>query len=245
MITPKLEKCVCRLRAAWWCVTSWNSDPGRSRFQISFSQNGEDLILWKLFNRLKIPRPFYVDIGAHHPSHLNNTRLFYFMGSHGINVEPNPECFRLFPDHRKRDLNLNVGIGPQAGTLTFYIMTDPLLSTFNEAEANRIIQEKSAELHSTRQLPVRTLSWVLAQATSAVDLLSLDTEGMDLAILQSLKPGPDCPKVICVESLNFSTTGTQTKLRDIETLMAAKGYTLYADTWINSIFLRNDLSAQC
>ncbi len=244
MRRPNLKKLECRLRAAWSCLSDWESDPGRAQFQLSFSQNGEDVILWRLFNRLKILNPYYVDIGAHHPTRMSNTRLFYFMGSHGINVEPNPECFRLFPGHRKRDLNLNVGIAPQDGTLTFYIMTDPLLSTFNEEEANRLIHENSAELRSTLQLPVHPLGWLLAQTTSSVDLLSLDTEGMDLAILQSLEPGQESPKVICVESLNFSTTGTNAKLKEIEPLMATKGYTLYADTWINSIYLRSDLSSK-
>jgi len=242
---PKLNfhKLRCRLEAAWWCLSAWQSTPGRARFQLSFSQSGEDLILWRLFHRLKIPNPYYVDIGAHHPTRWNNTRLFCFTGSRGINVEPNPDCFRLFQSQRRRDLNLNVGVALEEGKLPFFKMTDPLLSTFNPAEAERMIEEGSAHLESTLTLPVYPLGWVLEHAQAPVDLLSLDTEGMDLPILRSLETGPDRPKIICVESIPFSSKGPQEKVREIESVMTDKGYRLVADTRINSIYLRDDLAA--
>jgi|GEM_PF-6495962 len=45
---------------------------------LSFSQEGEDAILWRIFERQTIG--FYVDIGAHHPQRFSNTYRFYLRG---------------------------------------------------------------------------------------------------------------------------------------------------------------------
>ena len=58
--------------------------------KISYSQCGEDLILKQLFTALGIGKVNYLDIGAHHPTCLNNTYLFYGYGGHGVCVEPDP-----------------------------------------------------------------------------------------------------------------------------------------------------------
>lgn len=53
---------------------------------ISYAQNGEDVIL----NRLFPPeyKGFYVDAGAAHPDVHSVTRHFYERGWRGINIEP-------------------------------------------------------------------------------------------------------------------------------------------------------------
>ena len=43
--------------------------------QRSWSQEGEDQILRRIFERQKLG--FYVDVGAHHPVRFSNTYLFY------------------------------------------------------------------------------------------------------------------------------------------------------------------------
>ena len=76
----------------------------------SYSQCGEDLIIAFLFRSLGIERPGYIDIGAHHPTYLSNTRLLYARGSRGINIEANPALIRRFRTQRPGDVNLNIGI---------------------------------------------------------------------------------------------------------------------------------------
>ena len=41
----------------------------------SYSQEGEDMILRRIFERKKTG--FYIDIGAHHPKRFSNTYYFY------------------------------------------------------------------------------------------------------------------------------------------------------------------------
>jgi hypothetical protein len=95
----------------------------------SYSQSGEDMIVRFFLNQIKKPsKLLWLDIGAHHPTHLSNTAIFYNEGKRGINIEPNPFLIRAFIKHRVRDINLNVAIADKSGTMDFYIMDDISLS---------------------------------------------------------------------------------------------------------------------
>jgi len=87
----------------WVPDEMWNS-------RFSFSQFGEDLVLASLFHRNNISQGSFVDVGAFHPIKLSNTYFFYRQGWRGVNVEPNPEGFRLFLDMRPADINLNCAV---------------------------------------------------------------------------------------------------------------------------------------
>ena len=55
----------------------------KSRFfngygKLSYSQEGEDVVLRRIFGENK--NGFYVDVGAHHPIRFSNTYLFYRLG---------------------------------------------------------------------------------------------------------------------------------------------------------------------
>ena len=61
-------------------------DPwGRLR-RASYAEQGEDLILAKMVERLRIERPTFIDIGAYHPVDANNTYLLYERGIRGANA---------------------------------------------------------------------------------------------------------------------------------------------------------------
>ena len=76
---------------------------------LSYSQNGEDRILHRIFENQK--SGFYVDIGAHHPFRFSNTFLFYKMGWKGINVDAMPKSMEIFKRFRPRDINLELAVG--------------------------------------------------------------------------------------------------------------------------------------
>lgn len=87
------------------------------KYQISYAQNREDIILSGFFDINK--KGFYVDIGAFHPEEDSVTKIFYDKGWQGINIEPNPRLYRLFEKSRKEDINLNIGISDKEGELLF------------------------------------------------------------------------------------------------------------------------------
>ena len=73
------------------------------------------------------------------------------------------------------------------------------------------------------------------------DLLSIDVEGMDEQILKSIDYNSTVPKVMCVETLKFSAEGKGEKKTDLIEFVKSKGYMVYADTYINTIFVREDI----
>lgn len=87
--------------------------------KVFYSQDGEDALLSSFYERKKGYKGFFVDVGAHHPYRFSNTAYYYKKGWRGINIEPTPNLFNVFLKHRKRDINLNLGIG-SGETLTFY-----------------------------------------------------------------------------------------------------------------------------
>lgn len=206
-------------------------------FRKSYSQCGEDLIVSYIFNTLKVARPSYLDIGAHHPYYLSNTYLFYRLGGRGVCIEPDPFLFRRFLRGRKRDTNLNVGMAGERGSLNLHVFTSRTLNTFSEEEAARFVAAGHQQV-STHTIDVMTFAEIVRRCfDKAPDFVSLDTEGMDLQILRSIDFAEIHPTVFCIETITYSRTGEGKKLTDIDDIMIENGYMKYADTHINSIYV--------
>ena len=103
--------------------------------QLSFAQESEDLVLNKIFGNQS--NGFFIDIGANHPIRFSNTWFFYKKGWRGINIEPNPDMFKLLEEYRPHDLNLNIGISDVNDTLDYYMFNEPALNTFSENERDQ------------------------------------------------------------------------------------------------------------
>lgn len=203
----------------------------------SFSQAGEDIIIEFLLEMLVGKRPIkYLDIGANHPFHLSNTALLYKHGGSGFLIEPDPYFARLLRKERPRDEVVQSGVHFSGeDTADFYIMDSPTLNTFSEHEMMRY-------LHMGHQL-VKTIKVNLIEINSilelvgSLDFLNLDIEGLDLAILEMIDWKKYRPVCICVESIAYEKNKEPEKLETIINLMHSKDYILYADTFINSIFV--------
>lgn len=221
-----------RARERWWPV---GEDPHKT----SYSQSGEDLILTHLLHHLGLPRPSYVDLGAHHPLYLNNTALFYQDGGRGVNVEPDPALITTFSEMRPEDVNLNVAVGTEKGELDFYVMSTPTLNTLSRADAlnSESLGHRIEKVISVEVLPIAEIFARLPQA-SCPDVLSVDVEGLDLEILTSIDFDAFPVPVVCVETLSFAHFGYGEKNSAIFDLMRSRGYAVYADTYLNTIFVR-------
>lgn len=210
----------------------------------SYSQSGEDLIMDHILTDLQIVQPSYIDIGAHHPRYINNTFLMYTKGSKGINIEPDPTLFADFQQMRGRDTNLNIGVGEKSGQADFYIMNEPALNTFMKDEADRVSAENPAYfINKVSKIELRTVAEIVNEYSNGVfpDVLSIDVEGLDEIILRSMNYESSLPGIMCVETVSFSTKGRGVKKTDLIEFIASKGYIAYADTFINTIFVRKDL----
>lgn len=231
-----------RRRLEQWLVTK--GVRGRS----SYSQCGEDLLIRFVFDILRVPRPSYLDLGAHHPAYLSNTKRLYQEGCRGINVEANPVLLASFRRHRSEDLNLNVGIVPEerdGEEVEFYVMNDPAMSTFSADEARRLEAETAMRVVARQRVPVRGLQSLVAEHCGGVfpDLLTVDIEGTDELVVPALAGTlvNRRPKVVCIETLTYSESGTARKKTELIDALTATGYDVYADTYINTLFKRSDL----
>ena len=206
----------------------------------SYSQSGEDLIISFIFNNfLGIPKPTYLDIGAHHPSYLSNTYLFYQRGCSGVCVEPDPTLFSKIQKKRKRDICLNVGVGLENKSEDdFYIMTTKTLNTFSKEEAIRYQSYGRQKIEKVIKIPMVPVNDIIGQYFSKTpNLISLDVEGLDYQILNTFDFSRYRPEVMCIETLTYTEDQTERKIRNIIDLMLLNDYFVYADTYINTIFI--------
>jgi FkbM family methyltransferase len=208
----------------------------------SYSQCGEDLIIKFIFDSMKISKPTYIDIGAHNPYLINNTALFYEIGSRGINIDPDEILLNKFKVHRADDVNLNIGVGPTKSSLDLYIMSDKALNTFSKEEAENCVSE-GFEVIKTKRVDILPIDEILKKHFGAKfpDFLSLDAEGFDFEIIKSIDFEYQYPKVICVETISFSNSRKGVKNKELIDFIIAKGYLLYADTYINTIFVKQNI----
>jgi FkbM family methyltransferase len=232
-----------KLRARQWLIAKGFA-PNKS-----YSQCGEDLLIRFLFNLLGVARPSYIDLGAHHPSYLSNTKKLYSEGCRGINIEANPDLIASFRRYRSKDVNLNIGIvadDRDGEAVEFYVMNVPALSTFSAEEARRLETETSIRIVEKVSVPVRGLSSVIDEYRAGVfpDLLTVDIEGTDALVVPALSRTPveRRPKVVCIETLTYSESGTASKRVDLIDAIVSTGYDVYADTYINTVFKRSDLA---
>ena len=205
----------------------------------SYAQCGEDLIVAYVFNALGRKKLTYLDIGAHHPSYLSNTYYFYLRGHRGVCVEPDATLLKAFRRKRGGDTLLNIGIAPEDGEADFYVLTTPTLNTFSRTEAERFASYGAQRIERVEKLAIRNVNAVIREHFPArPDFLSLDVEGLDLSILRSLDFDNCAPDVCCVETLSYTEDRSERKLDDIIDFMLSKDYFVYADTFVNSIFVR-------
>ncbi len=214
--------------------------PKRKSFpQLSYSQSGEDLIIKYIFDCRGVKQPSYIDIGAHHPFKFSNTAIFYKAGCRGINIEPDPVLFKAFEKKRRKDINLNLGIGEKIEVLDFYIFHPPTINTFSKEEAENFKSEFGFKLKEVKKVEVESISNILEKFNHKIfpDFLSLDVEGLEIKILRSIDYSFSKPKVICVETISYSEIGAGKKNIEIIDYLKTKNYMVYADTNINTILV--------
>jgi len=210
--------------------------------KVSYAQSGEDLLVKFIFDTIGIKNPSYLDIGAHHPYYLSNTALFYELGSRGVNIEPDISLFANFTKHRPSDINLNIGISNRSGYQEFYIMNVPTLNTFSKEEAERYSQEGNYLISKTQKVKIDTVQNIIKFYTDNKfpDFLNIDAEGIDELIVDSIDFINNFPIIICIETISFSEKRNGIKNTTLINKIINAGYVNYADTYINSIFVRKE-----
>lgn len=206
-----------------------------SYYSKSYAQEGEDMILKRLFERQK--KGFFIDVGSHHPKRFSNTYFFYKRGWRGINIDAMPKSMELFKKHRKRDINLEVAVSDKPAKLTYYEFNEPALNGFSESlslqrdglENYKIINQYTIET----QTLTKVLDSVKERMPPEIDFISIDVEGLDFQVIKSLDFVKYQPKVILVEILSKSLD--EINNHEIALYLRQLDYLVYAKS-INTVF---------
>jgi hypothetical protein len=207
-------------------------DTGQAR--VSFSQLGEDAVLWWMFHDRF--NGFYVDVGCHHPYRFSNTAaLHIFNGWRGINVDVDERAIAAFNKVRPNDVNLSMAVGPKAERREVTLFEDGAVNSLDAAAAAN--PAWAYMKHEKRLVDVHPLSAILDQyvpAGQSIDLLNVDAEGLDFSILSSNDWSKYLPEVIAVEVHGFNPGAPQQS--QIFTFLSEKGYALISHLVVTSIY---------
>ncbi len=235
MLAQRTTKLFHRIRRELW-PTAYESTARRGKIRAYpeqqlraegyRSQYGQD----KLVHETLLPdvdKGVFVDIGAHDGVSLSNTCYFERnLGWQGLCIEPIPEVFAEL-DRNRRCHKVQGAVGARRGQAQFQVLTGAaemlsgLQETYDPRHLQRIEREQSARGGQRRVIPVEvyTLAELLARHNFVhVDYMSIDTEGAELAILQSFD----------FSRFHVRVIGLENNYRDGRPfdLLIAHGYTL-------------------
>jgi FkbM family methyltransferase len=167
---------------------------------ISYAQNLEDVMLQRAFGGLR--DGFYIDAGAGSPLEDSVTKHFYDLGWRGINIEPSETYFQELQRDRPRDTNLNVALGDEQETRTFFEATGSGLSTL-DPELVENIGRLGFEITTRREIPVTTLRAVCEKHVDGpIDFLKVDVEGWESRVLAGGDWSRYRPRIVLVEAIS-------------------------------------------
>ena len=213
----------------------------------TYSQEGEDQILRRIFHGR--PIGFYVDVGAYHPQELSNTFTFYLKGWRGINMDPVPGGMREFNKVRPRDINLEVAVSEVAGSLTYHQFDPATVNTFSEEVARQRVEYGDGPNSDFKYrligqikveaLPLATILGRHLPPGQRIDLLNIDVEGHEMAVLASNDWTKYRPLVVAIE--DSSLLGLD-ELPDsaVAKFLTERGYAPFCRTPLTLIFVLRD-----
>ncbi len=211
-----------------------------------YSQFGQDKYLHeKVFKGFRDGT--FVDVGAHDGRSLNNTLFFEEnLGWRGVNIEPLRYVYEQLINNRPRCINVNVAIDTEDGVQNFHEnqgghieMLSGLVKHYHPKHTERLKNDWEAHGGTSDIIKVRTrpLRSVLEEhKLTRVHYLSIDVEGAELAVLQSI----DFSKVFidCIEfECNYEDC-----LQPILTFLTSKGYRRLPETRNIDIFMIHEKS---
>jgi len=191
---------------------------------LTYSQYGQDLFLRKLLFFLPEKIEYtYIDIGAHDGISFSNSYfLENFDNWNGICVEANSHVFPKLVENRRRSECINFAISDSSGIEVFFKidgyseMLSGLANRMPKRHQKRILKEQERYSGKTERVFVNKLTLndvCSSRNVTEIDLLLIDVEGAEKAIISSIDFKKLHINIICVER-NFSSNGVLQVLKD-------------------------------
>ena len=162
----------------------------------SYSGSAQDLIINHFFKNKK--KGIYIDVGCYHPYNGNNTKLLYDKGWSGINIDLDFHTIDFFNFVRKRDENINIAISDNEGEKDLFFF-------HNRSAINSLSENRKKEAKEIRKIKTKTLNSILENSkfkNEKINLLSIDVEGHEMEVLNSLNLEKYIPEMVAIEFLD-------------------------------------------
>lgn len=201
---------------------------------ISYAQNGEDIILWRVLRHVE--RGYYVDVGAADPVGYSATYAFYQRGWYGLNLEPVLEFAAALRSVRPRDTTLQIAAGDRDGEFTAYVVEGTGLSTMDPDRAEEL-RTSGFDVRADT-VPVRTLTSILdnhVESSQPIHVLKVDVEGFERQVLLGLDLERWRPWVLVIESTR--PMSTEQSHHEWESLVTDRGYVYCMFDGLNRYYL--------
>ena len=204
--------------------------------QIVFGQEGEDIILTRFFGNKA--NGFFIDVGAHHPTRFSNTYMLSLNGWSGINIDANQHAINLFKLARTRDINICSSVGENNELRKYFCFAESALNTFDEEVAQMYLSsghniDRIESLYSTK---LKDLLEANVKPGTAIDLLNIDVEGLELEVIKSNDWSKYAPTVVVVEILDV--TVEQAIEHEVTKTIESYGYVLFSKLFNSCIYLK-------
>jgi FkbM family methyltransferase len=162
-----------------------------------YEKNENKLILFLKDYFIEKKNGLYIDVGCYHPFKLSNTRFLHNKGWSGINIDISKKSIDLFRIARKKDINLNIGIGNKNKMSDAYVHKKLFhANTLDYSHAQKFLKKIIKE-----KINVLTLDSVIDKyaKNKKIDFIDIDCEGKDLEALQGLNLSKNDIELISIE----------------------------------------------
>lgn len=205
---------------------------------ISYSQNQEDVVLYRLVQL--VPEGFYVDVGAAHPVLDNVTYALYLAGWRGINIEPMKREADLLREVRLRDITCEVAAGDTHGSMTLFAA--PLDNRGATTADKELVDayERNGQSFDAFDVEVVRLDEILEHnKIEVIHILKIDVEGFEREVLKGSSIEKYRPWVLVIEATRPNSTVDVSA--GWEKLVLDAGYVKTLFDGLNKFYVRNDM----
>ncbi|MEL7162098.1 MAG: FkbM family methyltransferase, partial [Bacteroidota bacterium] len=138
------------------------------------------------------------------------------------------------------DVNLEMGVAEEEGTLVYHIFDRPAFNTFSHAEAERKQQSGEHPVIDRKEISVAPLAQILEQhyPYDKIDFMSVDVEGLDLPVLRSNNWRVYRPQLVFAEDLK-RTNLLELPASELVVFMQSVGYVPIARLYNTLVFERS------
>jgi FkbM family methyltransferase len=201
------------------------------------SQWGEETLLWDLLGDTE-PQGFFIEAGAYDGYQFSVSYLFECAGWAGLLVEPIPERAAECRSRRSRSEVVQAALTRHGGqeTVTMTIVETGEMLSYTELTTShqRRLATEEAIVSRPLSVPATTLDALLDGHDGTIDLVVLDVEGTELAVLEGFDLEFWQPRVLLIED---SSAGAD---RSVERHLQQRGYRCAGMFFGNDLYIRSN-----